>query len=642
MLQKFRVARHRFFTYAFSAILTSKVRVGKVTVFALIVGIVLTSIPLLTFFQVRVPQAHASNVSTSLTVLNTPPAWTINAHESVQSSTSTPTNAGSTLTFLATATDSSNDNYWLLICNASSTPIANNNAPPTCGAGALMWARSATTTSGTQASAATTTIATFPFASESNSWYGYICDGNSNGALCNPVQENNDTVNFPTEVSPFVINHPPVFSAIANNSPQNPGSVLTWTATAYDTDTIRGSDTVALYVCKASDFVAGTGCGAGGTWATSTLVSSNPATSTTIVIPTQDNTYNAFVYVVDNYNLVATSTLEASNSSFAVNSVAPSVDPTTIALVRIGGGAGDLTLALPNATSGPFKVQFQVVDNNSCLNHLGGNEISLATTSVYRSGVGQASCQLSGDYNTNSCYPSSNSQTAISCTQDAGSCSGASDSTATWTCTFSLWYNADPTDPGSQYPSQNWLASVQVQAFNGLLSPIQQSTTGNKLDQFLAFNVTQTAIGFGNLQPGQEASPFASTTNLLAYGNVGLNESLYGDTMCTTWTFADSCDAGGFSSSTKIAIWNQEAATSARTYQQVGGVDSADNITVFALTPSTTPRFVPIVVPKTTATASPQTKDTYWGIHVPIVITQSGNYKGQNTITAITSNSAYW
>ena len=608
--------------------------IKKTALPALVLTVLFIGMSITFFFDAPVPQARADNVSTSLQVLNTPPGWTVIAQEATQSSTSTPTNAGATLSFTATATDSSNDNYWLIICSASSTPTAHISAAPTCGAG-IQWAVSGVTVSGTQAIASTTTIPMSPFLNESNPWYGYVCDGNATGPQCNKVVEQGSG----TTASPFVINHPPIFTAIVNDGPKNPGQSVTWTATASDTDTIRGGDTLSLYVCKANDFATSTGCGAGGTWASISGASSNPATSTLLAIPTQDATYSAYVYIEDNNSLAATSSIEATNSSFVVNSVAPSIDPASISLVDPATASSTtyLTLTHPQSYSGPYYVKFSVTDNNGCQNISSGHEISLATTSIYRSGIGQSACDVAGNFNSNSCYPSASALASTTCTQDTSgaltgnACSGPSDSSVGWVCTFSLWYNADATVPSTAFAAQNWLASTQAQAFNGLLSPLVESSVGNEVDSFLAFGVTQTSISYGGLQPGQSNDPLATTTNLIAEGNVGLDESLYGDTMCTTWSGPDSCDTGGPDATKKIPVANQHLATSSVAF--ASGT---------ALTGSTTPTSLALHLPKTTATSSPQSANTYWGISVPGTITTAGNYNGQNTITAVTSNSAYW
>lgn len=624
-------ASHAFFlckdyvkrTFAF----TGNQSAGKVTLFTVVGATVAVAIGSFAFFDVNVSTVSADDVTTSVTVLNTPPVWTIDAEESTESSTTTPTNSGAVLSFVGTATDSNNDNYFLLICKTSGTPTASSNAPPACNGGVSnQWARSATTTSGAQATASTSTKETFPFNFEANHWYAWVCDANASLARCNATFKQGSGAT----ASPFVINHPPTFISVSNDGPVLPGIPITWTTVASDTDAIRGADTLALFVCKAADFT-GSDCGVGGSWASTTYYAlNNPQASTTIAIPTQDKQYSAFVYVIDFKGRTATSSQQGFNSAYYVSNATPSVTAATISLVDTDN-SGNLTLLTPHASTTGFKVQFEVTDNNSCLNASSTREIGTTTINVYRSSVTQAACMVSGDYNSNSCYTAQSSLFPISCTQDVASCSGASDVSATWTCTHTLWYNADPTDASTQYTADNWLASVQAYDNNYATSTLTESTTGNELSSFLAFDVSSTSISFGALEPGQQNDPLATTTDLLAYGNVGLDEDLYGDTMCTTWTTADSCDVGGVNAGTKIPVSNQKFATSSVAY-------AAGN----TLTSSTSPTLLLINVPKTTATSSPQTKNTWWGINIPSAITLAGNYSGQNTITAIKSDPTNW
>lgn len=579
-------------------------------------------------FDAHVPSARADDVTTSVTVLNTAPTWTVDVQEYGGSSTTTPTNSGGVVSWIATATDSSGDNYYLLICKTSGAPTANISAAPTCNGGvANQWAVSASTASGAVATAATTTKETFPFQSELNDWYGWICDGNNPLPRCNLTSQQGSG----TTSSPFVVNHPPVFTAISNDGPTDPGDTVTWTSTASDADIEGGADTVQLIVCRTSGFSNGT-C-TGGAWATSTLASSNPATTTTIVIPTQDALYAGYVFVLDSHGHAATSTFQGFNSSFTVNNVAPSVSAATISLEDTDG-SGNLTLVTPNATTGPFRVEFTATDNNSCQATV-GDEIASASINVYRSGIGQAGCDSSGEYNASNCYASSspNFSPFVSCTQDGGSCSGTSDTTSTWTCTFPLWYVADPTDTTTPWTAENWLTSVSILDDDGFSSGITEGTTGNEMTSFLAFDVTETSIGYGGLEPGQQNDPLATTTDLIALGNIGLDEDLYGDTMCTSWSAPDSCDTNGVSATNDIPVSNQKFATSSVAY---AAVDS------YTLTGSTTPSELEIRVPKTTATSTPETRDTYWGINIPGTITQAGSYLGQNTVTAKKSDISFW
>ncbi len=584
-----------------------------------------------TLFQVNVPVASADNVTTSVTVLNTPPTFDTDVAESPASATTTPTNAGAVLTFTVQATDSSGDNYYLIICKTSGAPTANVSAPPTCNGGiANQWAISGATASGAVASAATTTINTFPFNSEENYWYGFICDNNATLARCN------STVNIGTpgltSASPFVINHVPVFHSISNNGPINPGSVLTWTSGSYDSDSLGTADTVQLIVCS-SPGITGTSCTNAGGYASSTLVASNAATSSTFAVPYQDRWYPSYGYIVDNHGLAATSTLQGFPNAFQISNVAPSISAATISLVDYDN-VGNLTLTVPQATSGPFKVQFTVADNNGCQNASTTAEIASNITAVYRSGVTQAGCIDSAHYNSNNCYAATSTmfQPYYTCTQDGASCSGSSDSDATFTCTFSFWYNADPTDAATQYTAQDWLASVRATDDNSVASAFTEASVGNELTSFLAFDVSQGSVAFGSLQPGDANDPLVATTTLIAIGNVGLDEDIYGDTMCTNWTAPDSCDAGGINTATEIAIANQKVAIASTT-----AYGSAT-----ALTASTSPTSVLVNVPKTIATSSPAERHTWFGISIPISITLAGSYSGQDTITAKKSNPASW
>lgn len=609
---------------------------GKITIFtSLVACLVLVSV--FTVFQLNVPVASADDVTTSVTVLNTPPTYDTNVTELTASATTTPTNAGSVLSFIVQATDSSGDNYYLLICKTSAAPTANSGAAPTCNGGiANQWAVSPATASGVVATSSTTTINTFPFNNESNDWYGFICDNNASLARCSSTMNNGAPGT--DSASPFVINHVPVFYSVSNNSPQNPGGTVTWTTGSSDPDTLGTADTVQLFVCKTAVFNGST-CTTGGAWATSTVAATNAATSTPIVIPTQDRIYNAYTYLVDNHGLQATSTFQGSNSFFTVSNVTPTITAATISILDTDN-VGNLTLAVPQATSGPFKVSYVVVDDNGCQNASSTSEIVSSAMSIYRSG---ATCAASSDYNSNSCYASSSPLFTpfYSCALDTGlnACSGATDTDVGVTCTFSLWYNSDATDVGSQFAAQNWLAAVRSTDDNASSSAITVSSSGNDLSQFLAFDVSTTTVAYGALQPGETTTPLVANTDLKAIGNVGLDEDLYGSTMCTTWisggggSAPDNCDQGGPNAGTKIPVTQQRAATSSVAYT---------SSLAYTLSASTSPTSVLINVQKTTSTSSPQTKNTFWGIEIPYTITLAGSYSGQNTIVGKTSAVANW
>ena len=119
---------------------------GKITVLTSLIGVmVFAVIFLLNIGAQEFQQVQAQGIATTtLTVLNTPPSWTIDAQEGTESSTSTPTNTDDATTWVATATDSNSAPYFLLICSDGAAPTANaaagpgslGTAPPACDSGA--------------------------------------------------------------------------------------------------------------------------------------------------------------------------------------------------------------------------------------------------------------------------------------------------------------------------------------------------------------------------------------------------------------------------------------------------------------------------------------------------------------------------
>lgn len=608
---------------------------GKISIVTSLLGVFVILLGLVIDLP-RGHVAHANNATTSVTVLNTPPQWNSpygDAQESTGSSTSTPTNSGSNVNWLASATDSSGDNYYLLICKASSTPTPVNGGAPECGGGAAnRWARSGATASAGTSTAATTTFegTGTPFSAEFNNWFAYICDNNSTGASCNPVVKTGSG----TTSSPFVVNHRPTFTTFYNDSPRNPGQLSTWYATASDPDTYQGTatDTFMLFVCKAQDFT-GSACGPGGTWTTSPFGTSSVIATTTLPNPQPDGTFGAYGYIVDNHGThSASGGAQASTSSLIVNNVTPTISAASVSLLDTDG-AGNLTLTGIATQTPNFSVQFTVTDQNSCQTASSTNEIIFGSNSVYRSGITQANCSKSQNYNANNCYPYGAATTSIAwnltCTASSTSCLGTSDSDVIWTCTFPLWYVTDATDVGSQFAAQNWLASVQAADNNFATSSLVEGTTGNEMTQFLAYTVSTTTIAYGGLQPGNDTGTVGNTaldrTDVLAAGNVGLDETLYGTDMCPGFPAACSGNA-----TSTIFVANQHYATSSIAFGAA---------TALLVNPGAT--FL-THIPKSTATSTQSFVTTHWGIAVPGTITLSGDYLGQNTIIGITSNSSFW
>ena len=615
-----------------SLVRNSQSTAGKVSIFAVVLGIFLFVFTFL--FDIGLSTDPIDRVAadeyatTSVTVLNTPPNWTNNAQEDAGtygSSTSTPTNAGTVLTWIATATDDNAEAYYLLICRSSTTPTANSGAAPTCGGGnANLWNVSALTTSGLRATVSTTTYEALP---ERNDWVGWVCDANAVTPRCSVTQTGGVEDQSATNTTPFVVNHRPTFTAFVDDSPKLPGETVTWTATASDADVYGPTDTVKVIVCKFADFT-GSQCGAGGYWASSTLSASNPATSTVLAIPLPDGATTSYGYVIDNHNFAASGGAHGTNSVLDIANATSTISAASISL-NDTDGSGNLTLSTIGGTTTGFYVDFTVTDNNSCRTTTGSNEIATATINVYRSGIASTSCNVAGHHNVNYCYTDAVASTTWTsvCYQNASSCTGADDANVTWRCTFPFFFTADPTVLSSVYPSENWLTSVSaIDDDNATSSPVEGSS-GNEMAMFMAYSLNTPSIAYGSLSPGQQNDPLFATTTLAALGNVGLDQTLYGTDMCPGYP----ATCSGLATST-IPVTEQKYATSSLSY--AAG-------TSLALNPGVE---LELNVKKstTTSTSTAAVGSTFWGIRVPGAITLAGDYYGLDTFIGVTGEAGNW
>lgn len=599
---------------------------GKVSVFACVLGLLSFAF----IFTVNVSKGTFNTVeaqsvaTTTVTVLNTPPQWTVDAQEVIESSSNFPTNAGDVVSWSAIATDSNADGYYLLICSTNASPTPNSNAAPTCDLPTNQWARSASTTSGEEAIAATTTQVAW---SEVNNWYAWVCDQDIINPRCNALVKQGTG----TTSSPFEVNHRPSFTVFSDNSPTLPGQIVTFMSTSSDADVSGISDTVMLIVCNLNDFnTTSNQCGPGGMIASSTFSASNASAPYTVTIPTQDQNYTAFGFVLDNHGFEALGGSQGTDSVLTVENAAPSVSGATVSI----NGGSNMTLTVAASQTTGYTMEFIASDNNSCVNAASTSEITNYELSLYRSGVASTTC-ITGSaavYNANSCYTSSvaTSTWNLSCTASSTSCTGASDTTVVYNCTFPLWYVADPTDgtaTSTQYSTQNWLSQVRAVDDNNATSTAGESTAGTEVVSFLSFDLSTPTIPYGSLEPGSQTDPITATTTLRATGNVGLDERLEGEAMCINYATGQECAT---SATSTIPAEEQVYATSSLTYAQSTALSS------------TTPTELEINIFKSTSTTTPASGVTYWGIRVPASITLAGNYKGENTFTAIVGESSEW
>ncbi len=120
-----------------------------------------------------------------------------------------------------------------------------------------------------------------------------------------------------------------------------------------------------------------------------------------------------------------------------------------------------------------------------------GSNFNYATATISRSGVG-FSCTAD---NLN-CYqiPSS-------------SCSFSGASSSTVTCSASIYYFAQATDPSSSFAAQNWQGQITLTDTTPT-STSSSTATGVELNTLLAINITTSSVSYGTISP-------SSTTGLV-------------------------------------------------------------------------------------------------------------------------------
>ena len=264
---------------------------------------------------------------------------------------------------------------------------------------------------------------------------------------------------------------------------------------------------------------------------------------------------------------------------------------TVTPTVTVGNAAP--TVSNVNLTPDPIVVTENTTTTVTCTATLtdtnGGNDISSATATIYRSGVG-SNCSADD----NNCYK------VASCT--LGTASG-NDRSAT--CTADIWFHAEPTDSGT-YEGETWQCEVTAAD--------SQSATGSGTDstppELEAQNaITVTAsINYGTLSPGATSSASEIITATTT-GNTAVDVQLSGTDMTST------------STTSTIPVAQQEYALSSVEYGS--GTDL-----------SGTPAPLELESVKPTTHPSDQSDDIYWRIGIPSG-QDPGTYTGTTTVDAI-------
>ena len=624
---------------------------GKISIIAALTGLMVFVFTLM--FDVGAKEfskvSAASTATTTLTVLNTPPAFTLEPYEVIGSATTTPTNSGDAVSWSAIGTDSNGAPYFLLVCSTNAVPTAHNasgpgnlgSAPPECGVGSVQWGVSASTTSGTLATVATTTIEGGQFSTSTpNDWYAWVCDDDPSNPRCNSVPSQGL---YATSSSPFHVNSRPIFSAFGNNGPKEPGADITFQSTSSDPDLLGGDQNIYLVVCSTNtDYNPTTNtCATNFIASTSISLTDDASATKTLDAILRDDTYAAYGYIVDQYgHEAATNPL---NFDFDVSNVAPTVLGGDITL----NGGSALSLAVMGGETTGFTLDFIVRDANSCLTAASTTEIVDYNVAIFRSSYGTTTCDGSaGSYDPNYCYPNGVATTTwnLSCAP-TNTCASPLQDNINYSCTFPLWFVADPTDPGPNTPTayevDNWSVGISGTDDDTLTGPMATTSNPQELISFSAIDIVSSAIVYGGIEPGFYSPTLSATSTALNVGNTGLDQEVRGESMCGTFAVGNNCPT---SPTSTIPEWRQQFSTTTYAYD-ADATEGGGLLDPWILQlSSSTNQEVEINIPKTVATSSAfwQEGTTYWGIAVPVAITLAGNYQGLNTYTAVTAEPGDW
>ncbi len=224
----------------------------------------------------------------------------------------------------------------------------------------------------------------------------------------------------------------------------------------------------------------------------------------------------------------------------------------------------------------------------------GYGNIQYARAHLYRTGVGYSATDDNNNHytvsgNTN-CVPSNGS----GLTQD-------------YTCTFNVWYHADPTDAGT-YVADDWTCQVTptdtVGAGTADTDTIEMAT--------LIAMSAQDTLYYETLDKGTNTGSTNYATTITNTGNGTIDLSLSGSNLCTDYP---TCSAS------VIPVENQQYSTTPFTYGS-GSVLSA------------TTSSVDTNLTKPTSHPSNATLDLEWGIAIPSGVT-AFTHSGISIVTAI-------
>jgi hypothetical protein len=191
-----------------------------------------------------------------------------------------------------------------------------------------------------------------------------------------------------------------------------------------------------------------------------------------------------------------------SDSNWSTPTAFTTNTPPTASSVLLQSGNAVFT---PNAgTTKTITGTATVTDVDGC------STLASPVAKFYRSGAG-----ISGSDDANIRY-------TMSCSQDGGSCTGGADTTATYTCTASIQYYADPTDSVSPQPTENWV--MNLTPFDTIGSGTAATDT-IEMNSLVAASAT-SAISYGALNLGANTGSTNQNVVVQNQGNVRLDLNL--------------------------------------------------------------------------------------------------------------------
>ena len=519
---------------------------------------------------------QADTASSTVTVKNAPPAFTVSTAESPVSASTTPVNVGGTISFVATANDQESNSYYLVLCSTNSVTPGAGGGQPTCAGQRFCVSPLA---SSTAPATCVYNNVTDPGA-QTQAWYSFVCDNHSTESECSTSNQGSGDSG-----TPFWVNHAPSFSsASTTDNSKDPGGTFTVTGFVTDADTEGGVDDLTLYVCEANSWATSTGC-VGNTLCTGTSTTPDISCQFTDTAPTPHGSYTYYAFVKDWHEMPASG--NSRSATYNINNVAP-----TISNVILNNG-NNIYLNIKGAPAKTvWATSTSVSDSNGC------DDLVDATSTIYMSSVaGAENCGT----NNNDCYK------ALAANCFITDCGTQPDAIATMACSVNLEFYAIPTDnaTGTPYATSTWLAAINAYDENFSASAISTSTAD--VVAAAALGVNETTIPYGTIVAGQNTGTYNATTTVVNFGNTPLDNYIDG-----TWMV----NGGNHITEDR---------------QQYGLLNFNYGTGTFTLS-STTPQYVNIDVPRPTS-AVDVSDQVFWGIGVPLGIL-SGNYSGTNTFTA--------